>query len=100
MHVAGEGILTPELLILSCGNMLALSDGIKTIEGILIKEKYPNYPVFTRKVLSDVEFVHEAPAAMFFIVYEDASSCFSQSGDEDQERANPLYRDSGSLLHK
>ena len=76
IHIAGEAIPTPELLRLAGGHMLALSDSIKTLEGILLKDKDPNYPVFTVKVPSDVDFVHEAPADVFFISYEDVFKLF------------------------
>ena len=42
IHIAGEAILTPELLRLARGAMQTLNDGIKTLEGILIKDKDPN----------------------------------------------------------
>ena len=43
---------------------------------MLLKDKNPNYPVFTAKVPKDSDFVHEAPADLFFIAYEDDFNLF------------------------
>ena len=46
------------------------------VEGILLKEKDPSYPVFMVNVPQDPDFVHEEPAALFFIAYEDVFNLF------------------------
>jgi hypothetical protein len=75
VHEAGEPILTLELHHLTSGAMMSVHDTILTIEGLL-KEKDPNFPVFMVKVPNDVDFVHEAPADQFFIVFEDVLKMF------------------------
>ncbi|KAK1631492.1 hypothetical protein QYE76_005807 [Lolium multiflorum] len=56
--------------------MLPLQDSILVLESILLKDKDPNYPVFTVKVPRDVGFVTDAPADIFFIAYEDIFKLF------------------------
>ena len=46
------------------------------LEGLLLKDKEPNYPVFTVKVPKDLDFVHEAPTNLFFIAFEDVFNLF------------------------
>jgi hypothetical protein len=46
------------------------------LEGMLLKDKCPNYPVFTGKVPEDPDFVHEDPADLFFIAFEDVFNLF------------------------
>jgi hypothetical protein len=46
------------------------------LEGILLKDECPNYPVFTAKVPEDPDFVHEDPADLFFIAFEDVFNLF------------------------
>ncbi|KAK1574567.1 hypothetical protein QYE76_048135 [Lolium multiflorum] len=67
MHEAGKPILGPELQHLASGAMLPLQDSILVLESILLKDKDPNYPVFTVKVPRDVGFVTDAPTDIFFI---------------------------------
>jgi hypothetical protein len=76
MHEAGKPILGPELQHLASGDMLPLQDSILVLESILLKDKDPNYPVFTVKVPRDVGFVTDAPADIFFIAYEDIFKLF------------------------
>ncbi|KAK1693309.1 hypothetical protein QYE76_010006 [Lolium multiflorum] len=76
MHEAGKPILGPELQHLASGAMLPLQDSILVLESILLKDKDPNYPVFTVKVPRDVGFVTDAPADIFFIAYEDIFKLF------------------------
>ena len=77
VHEAGQPILSRELLHLADGCMLSLQNAILTLEGNLLKEEDPNYPVFTVKVPKDwAEFVHETPADLFFISYEDVFRLF------------------------
>ncbi|KAK1602344.1 hypothetical protein QYE76_007847 [Lolium multiflorum] len=45
-------------------------------ESVLLKEKDPNYPVFSVKVPSDQHFVNEDPADIFFIAFEDVFNLF------------------------
>ena len=47
-----------------------------TLEGILLKDENPNYPVFTAQVPKDLDAVQEAPADVFFIAYEDVFKLF------------------------
>ncbi|KAK1619205.1 hypothetical protein QYE76_024722 [Lolium multiflorum] len=49
---------------------------IQYLEGILLKDKDPNYPVFTVKVPADPNFVQEDPADIFFIAFEDVFNLF------------------------
>ncbi|KAK1652691.1 hypothetical protein QYE76_070496 [Lolium multiflorum] len=76
MHEAGKPILGPELLHLASGAMLPLQDSILVLESILLKDKDPNYPVFTVRVPRDVGFVTDVPADIFFIAYEDIFKLF------------------------
>ena len=77
VHEAGQPILSRDLLRLAGGCMLPLQNAILTLEGNLLKEEDPNYPVFTVKVPKDLaEFVHETPADLFFISYEDVFRLF------------------------
>ena len=57
------------------GHMHVLHQSILHLEGLLLKDKHPNYPVFIVQVPMDDEFdfVREAPADVFFIAYEDRS---------------------------
>ena len=47
VHVAGKPLLPPELLGLAKGPMLSLHEAILMMEGLLLKDKNPNYPVLT-----------------------------------------------------
>ncbi|KAK1670495.1 hypothetical protein QYE76_058654 [Lolium multiflorum] len=49
---------------------------INYLESVLLKEKDPNYPVFSVKVPSDQNFVNEDPADIFFIAFEDVFNLF------------------------
>ena len=75
-HVAGQPILTPDLRRLAGGDMMALQDAVMVLEGLLLKDKHPNYPVFTVKVPEHVDFVTDVPADVFFIAYEDIFKLF------------------------
>ena len=99
VHEAGQPILSRELLHLADGCMLSLENAILMLDGSLLKQEDPNYPVFTLKVPKHlVDFFHEALADLFFISYEDVFTLFhysrldynlvrrTQPGDEDQER--------------
>ena len=46
------------------------------MEGLLLKDKNPNYPVLTVQVRKNVDFVAEAPADLFFIAFEDVFNLF------------------------
>ena len=77
VHEAGQPILSRDLLRLADGCMLPLQNAILKLEDNLLKEEDPNYPVFTVKVPNDLaDFVHEAPADLFFISYEDVFKLF------------------------
>ena len=56
--------------------MHSLHQAILTLEDNLLKDENPNYPVFTAQVPKDSDFVHEAPADLFFIAYEDVFKLF------------------------
>ncbi|KAK1643199.1 hypothetical protein QYE76_061004 [Lolium multiflorum] len=60
----------------SGGLMLSLQHTIHYLESTLLKEKDPNYPVFSVKVPEDPNFVHEYPADIFFIAFEDVFNLF------------------------
>ena len=66
------------MLCFAYGHMHSLHQSILHLEGLLLKDKYPNYPVFTIQVPMDDEFdfVREAPANLFFIAYEDVFNLF------------------------
>ena len=77
VHEAGEPILSEDLLHLAEGPMLSLQQSICTLEGLLLKDKNPSYPVFSVKVPKElVDFVQEDPADVFFIAYEDIFNLF------------------------
>src|SRR4051812_42371321 len=76
VHKAGQPILPSELRHLASGAMMSLHEGIPTLEGLLLKDNNPNYPVFTIKVPEDMGFVTDAPADVYFIAYEDIFKLF------------------------
>jgi hypothetical protein len=75
-HEAGKPILPPDMEHLASGPMLPLQNTIIYLESVLLKEKDPNYPVFSVKVPSDQNFVNEDPADIFFIAFEDVFNLF------------------------
>ncbi|KAK1680996.1 hypothetical protein QYE76_041844 [Lolium multiflorum] len=75
-HEAGKPILPPDMEHLASGPMLPLQHSINYLESVLLKEKDPNYPVFSVKVPSDQNFVNEDPADIFFIAFEDVFNLF------------------------
>ncbi|KAK1682121.1 hypothetical protein QYE76_042969 [Lolium multiflorum] len=75
-HEAGKPILPPDMEHLASGPMLPLQHCIQYQESVLLKEKDPNYPVFSVKVPSDQHFVNEDPADIFFIAFEDVFNLF------------------------
>ncbi|KAK1619417.1 hypothetical protein QYE76_024934 [Lolium multiflorum] len=75
-HEAGKPILSKDMEHLASGPMLPLQHTIHYLEGTLLKEKDPNYPVFSVKVPSDQNFVNEDPADIFFIAFEDIFNLF------------------------
>ncbi|KAK1613113.1 hypothetical protein QYE76_036786 [Lolium multiflorum] len=75
-HEAGKPILPPDMEHLASGPMLPLQHYIQYQESVLLKEKDPNYPVFSVKVPSDQHFVNEDPADIFFIAFEDVFNLF------------------------
>jgi hypothetical protein len=77
MHEAGKPIMGPELRHLASGDMLRLQDSVLHLESVLLKDKDPNYPVFTVRVPRDVGFITDAPADVFFIAYEDIFKLFN-----------------------
>ncbi|KAK1628148.1 hypothetical protein QYE76_002463 [Lolium multiflorum] len=75
-HEAGKPILSKDMEHLAGGLMLSLQHTIHYLESTLLKEKDPNYPVFSVKVPEDPNFVHEYPADIFFIAFEDVFNLF------------------------
>ncbi|KAK1618430.1 hypothetical protein QYE76_023947 [Lolium multiflorum] len=75
-HEAGKPILSKDMEHLASGPMLPLQHTIHYLESTLLKEKDPNYPVFSVKVPEDPNFVHEYPADIFFIAFEDVFNLF------------------------
>jgi hypothetical protein len=71
VHEVGKPILILELLRLASGAMMSLHGGILILEELLLKDKDPNYSVFTVKVPKDVGFVTDAPVDVFFRAFED-----------------------------
>ena len=70
MHIAGQPILTEELLAVAEAPMRNLHHNILHLEAVLLKEKDPGYPVFTCKVPKGHGFVEAAPADLFYMRYE------------------------------
>ncbi|KAK1610126.1 hypothetical protein QYE76_033799 [Lolium multiflorum] len=77
-------------------------------ESVLLKEKDPNYPVFSVKVPSDQNFVNEDPADIFFIAFEDVFNLFHskrldynllQDGSRTRTKA-VRYLQNFMLMHK
>jgi hypothetical protein len=75
-HEAGKPILPPDMEHLASGPMLPLQHSISYLESVILKEKDPNYPVVSVKVPKDPNFVHEDPADIFFIAFEDVFNLF------------------------
>jgi hypothetical protein len=62
---------------LESGPMITLQENIQFLESILLKDKDPNYPVFTVKVpAADPEFVQADPVDISFIAFEDVFNLF------------------------
>jgi hypothetical protein len=77
LHEAGKLIFSPDEIHNATGPMVTLQNIIRMLEGMLLKDDCPNYPVFTVKVpAADPDFVHEDPADVFFIAYEDVFNLF------------------------
>ena len=53
-----------------------LHSAILYLEECLLKEKDPSYPVFQVRVPEDPDFVHEEPADLLFIAFEDVFNLF------------------------
>ncbi|KAK1611977.1 hypothetical protein QYE76_035650 [Lolium multiflorum] len=75
-HEAGKLILPKDMELLASGLILPLQHTIHYLEGVHLKDKDPNYPVFSVKVSQDPNFVHEDPADIFFIAFEDVFNLF------------------------
>jgi hypothetical protein len=71
MHIAGQPMLTKEMLANAGRAIVKLHDNIQYLEERLLKEKNPGYPVYTNKVPEGHGFVDRAPADIFFVRYED-----------------------------
>ena len=76
VHEAGKPILSDDLLCLASGPMISLNSTILYLEETLLKQKDPTYPAFVVNVPEDEDFVHEEPAGLFFIAYEDVFKLF------------------------
>ncbi|KAK1613172.1 hypothetical protein QYE76_036845 [Lolium multiflorum] len=107
-HEAGKPILPPDMEHLASGPMLPLQNSIQYQESVLLKEKDPNYPVFSVKVPSDQHFVNEDPADIFFIAFEDVFNLFHskrldynllQDGSRTRTKA-VRYLQNFMLMHK
>jgi hypothetical protein len=71
MHIAGQPMLTKEMLANTGGAIMNLHDSIQYLEERLLKEKNPGYPVYTIKVPEGHSFVDRSPNEIFFVRYED-----------------------------
>jgi hypothetical protein len=71
MHIAGQPMLTKEMLANAGGAIVNLHDNIQYLEERLLQEKYPGYLVYTIKVPEGHGFVDTSPAEIFFMRYED-----------------------------
>ena len=64
------------MLRIASGPMHSLHSSILMLEGILLRDESPNYPVFTARVPEQPDFVHEDLANLFFIAFEDVFNLF------------------------
>jgi hypothetical protein len=71
MHIAGQPMLTKEMLANAGGAIINLHDSIQYLEEHLLKEKNPGYTVYTIKVPEGYGFVDQSPAEIFFVRYKD-----------------------------
>jgi hypothetical protein len=71
MHIAGQPMLTKEMLANTGGAIVNLHNSIQYLEERLLKEKNPRYPVYTIKVPEGHGFVDRSPAEIFYMRYED-----------------------------
>jgi hypothetical protein len=71
MHIAGQPMLTKEMLPNTGGAIVNLHDSIQCLEERLLKEKNPGYSVYKIKVPEGHGFVDRSPAKIFFVRYED-----------------------------
>jgi hypothetical protein len=71
MHIAGQPMLTKEMLANAGGVIMNLHDSIQYLEERLLQEKNTGYPVYTIKVPKGHGFVDTSPAEIFFVRYED-----------------------------
>jgi hypothetical protein len=71
MHIAGQPMLTKEMLASAGGAIMNLHDNIQYLVERLLKEKNPGYPVYTIKVPEGHGFIDRSPAEIFFVRYED-----------------------------
>jgi hypothetical protein len=71
MHIAGQPMLTKEMLANAGGAIVNLHDIIQFLEEHLLKENNPGYPVYTIKVSEGHGFVDRSPAEIFFVRYKD-----------------------------
>ena len=76
VHEAGKPILPGDLIRVASGAMHNLHSTILYLEECLLKEKDPSYPVFQVRVPEDPDFVHEEPADLLFIAFEDVFNLF------------------------
>jgi hypothetical protein len=71
MHIAGQPMLTKEMLANVGGAIVNLHDIIQYLEERLLKEKNPGYLVYTIKVPEGHGFIDRLPAEIFFMRYKD-----------------------------
>jgi hypothetical protein len=71
MHIAGQPMLTKEMLANAGGAIMNLHDSIQYLKERLLQEKNLGYPVYTIKVSKGHGFVDTSPAEIFFMRYED-----------------------------
>jgi hypothetical protein len=77
IHKARKPIMSDEQVANASGAMVNLMHGIMFLEEGLLKETNPSYPIFTAKVPTDVGFIDDHPADIFFISYEDVFKLFN-----------------------
>ena len=81
VHEAGKPIVPPEMTHLATPSMISLSASISMLEGLLLKDRDPNYPAFTVQVPKEeggLVVVGEHPADLFLVAYEDVFNLFNQ----------------------
>jgi hypothetical protein len=71
MHIAGQPMLTKEMLANAGGAIVNLQDSIQYLEERLLQEMNPGYLVYIIKVPEGHGFIDTSLTEIFFVRYED-----------------------------